>query len=566
VPALADLGPAFGIGCAIFCLLTVFWLRRLWVAGRYLLEWSEYRVETPPGGPVAAASSGGPVAGAPSGGPVAVCVLLPVLEETRRLEACVRRLLELGKDHPDYTVAIVTTGAEFERHERTTAHLVSLVRAARSAAEVRRLTSSFVPGSADPGSTEDLSAGPDLIRRREVAEDLILRRPTTVELARSLADRFPQVRVYHKAGSVGHLAHQLNAGVRAHLASVGAAEVLFAAYNADSRPDPRTLAWVLARCRGPARSGPAQSGPAQGDLPVVFQQYGLYLGNYFALLQRPWPARAVLTAAGLWQTRWSIGFEIFSALRQFPGGGRAVRAGRFMPRRRPILNYCIGHGLFFTHGTYLSFGGFSERTYSEDAMFGLEASYHGVPIVPVPLFESADSPETVRSLYIQKSTWFWGPLQAFRYAALMGETGQVGPGWRSRWRLTCLTLRLFEHAIIWVAGPTLAAALLGYALIARDPLRLALFIGVAELYLILPNLVALAICRRVAPEAVAQVDPGARGRILATETLRQLVGAPVAYALHGLSAYRTLARALRSWVTGVPAPKERTPLRGQAPP
>ncbi len=561
MPALVDLGPAFGIGCAIFCLLTVFWLRRLWVAGRYLLEWVEYRAETPPGGPVGAASSGGPVAAASSGGPVAVCVLLPVLEETRRLEACVRRLLELGKDHPDYTVAIVTTDAEFERHERTTAHLVSLVRAARSAAEVRRLTSSFVPESADPGSAEDLSAAPDLSRCREVAEGLIRRRPTTVELARSLADRFPRVRVYHKAGTAGHMAHQLNAGVRAHLASVGAAEVLFAVYNADSRPDPRTLAWVLARCRGPARSGaaqsgPAQSGPAQRDLPLVFQQYGLYLGNYSALLQRPWPARAVLTAAGLWQTRWSIGFEIFNALRQFPGGGRAVRAGRFMPGRRPILNYCIGHGLFFTHGTYLSFGGFSERTYSEDAMFGLEASYHGVPIVPVPLFESADSPETVRSLYIQKSTWFWGPLQAFRHAGLMGEAGQVGPGWRSRWRLRWLTLRLFEHAVVWVAGPTLVAALLGSALIARDPLRLALSIGVAELYLILPNLVALAICRRVAPEAVAQVDPGAR----------QLVGAPVAYALHGLSAYRTLARALRSWVTGVPAPKERTPLRGQAPP
>ena len=542
MPALADLGSAFGIGCAIFCLLTVSWLRRLWVAGRYLLEWAEYRAETPLGGPVAAASSDGPVAAASSGGPVAVCVLLPVLEETRRLEACVRRLLELGQDHPDYTVAIVTTDAEFERHERTTAHLVSLARAA-----------------------------PDLSGRREVAEDLIRRRPTTVDMARSLADRFPRVRVYHKAGTVGHMAHQLNAGVRAHLASVGAAEVLFAVYNADSRPDPRTLAWVLARCRGPARSDPARSDPVrsdpvQRDVPPVFQQYGLYLGNYSALLQRPWPVEAVLTAAGLWQTRWSIGFEIFNALRQFPGGGRAVKAGRFDPGRLPVLNYCIGHGLFFTHGTYLALGGFSERTYSEDAMFGLEASHHGVPIVPVPLFESADSPETVRSLYIQKSTWFWGPLQAFRYAGLMGEAGQVGPGWRSRWRLRWLTLRLFAHAVIWVAGPTLGAALLAYALITRDPLRLALSIGVTELYLILPNLVALAICRRVAPEIVAQVDPGARGGLLVAATLRQLVGAPVAYALHGLSAYRTLARALRSWVTGVPAPKERTPLRGQAPP
>jgi cellulose synthase/poly-beta-1,6-N-acetylglucosamine synthase-like glycosyltransferase len=571
-----DLRTAFLVaGCAVFALLTGLWLWRLGVAGRYLLEWADYGA----GAPVATAPAG-EAAGAPGSQrhgpgvrPPAVCILVPVLEETGRLESCVRALLEMGRDLPDYTVAIITTEAEFARHERTTANLLNLVRSARSIEEVGRLMVCGLPPAAEVADPAPSALPADLQSYRAVALEILGRRPTTIDLAQALAERFPRVRVYHKAGPGGHMAHQLNSGLRAHLASTGSAEIVFGLYNADSRPDPRTLAWVLERWGAPfegAFGGLPFEGAFGGGLRL-FQQYGLYLANQAAILRTArLPARAVLSAAGAWQTRWSLGFEIFNALRQFPGRGRAVRAGRFRLGRLPVLNYCIGHGLFFAGETYERLGGFSEETYNEDAMFGLAACHQGLPIVPVPFLEASDSPESLRSLYIQKSTWFWGPLQAFRYRELIlreqareahsprrASSGGARAGSLDL-RLTWLTIQLFEHAIAWMAGPTLMAVLLGLALCARDPLHLALVAGAVGSYLVLPNLVALAICRRAVPEVVVGLDLG-------SEALRQVLGAPVVYALHGLSAYRTLGRALRSWALGLPAPKERTPLKGQAP-
>ena len=311
--------------------------------------------------------------------------------------------------------------------------------------------------------------------------------------------------------------------------------VLFALYNADSWPHDRTFPWVLAQFNAlRARSGKTP----------IFQQYGLYLKNRNQMSRASWLTGGILLSAAFWQTRWSIGFEIFNNLRQFAG----MRPDNPM-KGRPVLNYCIGHGLFFGYQVFEEFGGFSERTHNEDAMFGLQASFRRVPIIPIPFLELADSAETVRALYIQKSTWFWGPLQAFRYVSLIRQDlpGAKEEGLTLFW----LACRLFEHALLWIGGPTLMYTLLALAVLCGRPLDLAIWAVVALTYLALPNWIAVAWC-----------GPGYDLAGEWTAGLRPAVGSLISYFLHGASAYRSLWRAMRS-AKGELLAKERTPLKGQ---
>ena len=218
----------------------------------------------------------------------------------------------------------------------------------------------------------------------------IVKNPNTIDVVRELSEKYPILHVHYPKLD-GKMAHQLNFAMKQLLKNPFAENALFAVYNADSKPHPKTFDWVLSQ----------QSKKST----QVFQQYGDYRKNVMAFSGF---SGFILTAASAWQTRWSIGFEMFNALKQklFRNKLRAQKGRVLYP-----LNYCIGHGLFFTKNIFVKLHGFNEYAHNEDAIFGLELSYLAEPIAPIPYFDLSDTPSTVGSLFIQKSNWFFGPLQ-----------------------------------------------------------------------------------------------------------------------------------------------------------
>ena len=92
------------------------------------------------------------------------------------------------------------------------------------------------------------------------------------------------------------------------------------------------------------------------------------------------------------------------------------------------MNYCIGHGLFFSKDVYDLIGGFEEKSLNEDAIFGLKACFKNIQIIPVPWLEQADSLDSVISLFRPKITWIYGPGQAFEYRRLIKDGEKIGKG------------------------------------------------------------------------------------------------------------------------------------------
>jgi cellulose synthase/poly-beta-1,6-N-acetylglucosamine synthase-like glycosyltransferase len=352
----------------------------------------------------------------------------------------------------------------------------------------------------------------------------------TIAVAKRMADGNRNFLHLHFPGRDGKMAHQLNYAVRRLIENGLIGEkTLIGIYNADSRPEPETIAWVGYQL---------ESGPYR-----VFQQYGLYTGNLSNLERLP--NRSVLVAAALWQTRWSLGFEIFNALKQ-------RRFCRQSDRRlNNPFNYCIGHGLFVTKDIFLKTGGFNESFHNEDAFLGLQLCDMGETIVPVPYFDISESPDSVGALYKQKANWFLGPLQAFSYANNIWP--RSSPALFRKIRLLALSGKLFSHALFWIAGPTLMVFVIVVSLAKLNATLLLSAVAASFAFLIVPGYLAYALTRDFCPAHRNIKDRAILG-LLAK-------GVTICYLLHGASAYKGLVKYARFLIGRTNMEKEKTEMK-----
>lgn len=350
---------------------------------------------------------------------------------------------------------------------------------------------------------------------------------STIDVADTLESTFPGTRTIHYPNRQGTMAHQLNYAIQKLQHEGIPNDVLLAFYNADSRPDPRTLQWVINH--------------AEKDSLQVFQQFGSYTNNFKSLLCQRWSW--ILAAAALWQTRWSLGFEISHALIQQWCASSPSRSWMYS------YTYCIGHGLWMTPDVLPIVGGFSEQTHNEDAILGLALSEHSIPTKPIPYFEEADTPDSIRGLLHQQTSWFFGPLQFWQYYQTLAEQTP------SRFRLFIHTMQLASHAVYWIAGPTFFGYFLAVALILHTAHSLFWLLFVLFLFFGIPNLITL------------YSIPSSQRPALSLTRLAgvSLFGSPVFYLLHGLSAYVGLFLWLRLQIIHSSFTKTKTPMRADIP-
>jgi cellulose synthase/poly-beta-1,6-N-acetylglucosamine synthase-like glycosyltransferase len=319
---------------------------------------------------------------------------------------------------------------------------------------------------------------------------------STLSIVENIAEQSSTISHTHYPGTQGVMAHQLNFAIK----TIPATD-LIAIYNADSRPEIETFQWVLDRI---------EVGEQQ-----IFQQYGIYIKNLKYLKSR-FSAR-ILIANAYWQCRWALGFEFYRA-------HSTINKHRWPNILKPF-NYCIGHGLFVT-SSLINELKFSEDTTNEDAVLGIQIANKNLSPIPIPYFDLSESPDSLKSIYIQKTNWFQGPYQAPIYYKKLKK--------RSNNTITLLVncIKLFSHAVYWITGPLSLAVCFTLGIIASVLISpffiVTIFAPLA--FLVLPALATEVIMRHF------RLSTDGFGLFKLLVSL--IVGSIPAYIIHGMAGVR----------------------------
>jgi hypothetical protein len=214
--------------------------------------------------------------------------------------------------------------------------------------------------------------------------------------------------------------------------------VFVGTYDADSSPDPRTLAYIAERVR------------ADPDLKAI-QQVPLYFQN----IRDPGSVRELyLMARPVHNALFALTVEVPSMRRQ----PRVFAAPRRSLRRifGGWLSHGLGHGQFFRLDVLSDFGGF--RPPSCDTQLGHALAFCGVPIHPHPMLDVGETPESVTVLTRQGVVWF-NSMNTFWQTKRFVERR---PDYH-RAAAWPLMLRLVHSNLAWALYPPLFLLALVYA-------------------------------------------------------------------------------------------------------
>lgn len=454
-----------------------------------------------------------------------IFIIIPVLDEVSRLEPTVNYFLD---SFNNIKLVLVTTESEFLVYKsKTNEHINRLNKFVlkRNINKIKSFLETVTKQTFIINPTDNLH---QILNK---AKQVIENRFNTIDIVKQLKKKNRDILWYHYPYRNGKMAHQLNYAINKIISENGE-DHLFAIYNADSSPHKNTITWILSYLN-------------EHPGIEVFQQYGDYFKN---VNQFKRISGGLLLSAASWQVRWSLGFEIANAIKQFKFLNR-IQKKSFKSFNYP-LNYCIGHGLFFTKNVFLNLNGFNEKTHNEDAIFGLELSYLQKIIMPVPYFDETDTPDTISGLFRQKINWFFGPLQAFEYFNIIKNR-------RKRFeivntvRLFILTIKLFSHALRWLLGPILFVFAALFVILNFKFLYLTIFWIEVFLLLVLPNYVSWLIINKN-KNCVST-------RKLKTFLTLTTFSLPF-YILHGLAGYNALIKYLLSKIFNIELKKEKTEM------
>lgn len=442
---------------------------------------------------------------------IAIFVLIPVLREQHQLEDAVDHFIRVA-DGSSANICIVFITTEREDADRDDAF-----------AQCQDI---FEKLSSDTNTVEEIVRRYPGLGPRSLVIPILEKRYHSVDELRAALQQIPTsrqviereirrveavgkkglVRVIHYpyANQDSVMAHQVNYGVR-YLFEVSDGAIIpdqtyVALYNADSRPDLRTLNIVCELAN-------------QEPSLVIAQQYSLYTArNHHPLL----------TAAAIWQTRWSLAVELRRALKQTVQTEQ--EAAGWMGALKWPFAYPVGHGLFVRLDFLVRSNYLPQTVSNEDQCLGYLLAIQKIRLIPVPVFDHSLVPPDIYQLSRQQSSWFLGPASAFEYVGLARQRkikqalefqGQV------------FALKVLFDAFAWVAGPLAFAAILAWAALSLD-WRASSLCALYVIYLVVPS---------IAPAAMIKDKQllSFRKVVLAIAMM------PTFYLIHGLSPLRSIS-------------------------
>ncbi len=274
---------------------------------------------------------------------------------------------------------------------------------------------------------------------------------TTYEILKDLIKNESNMFVYNYSENKGVMAHQVNYAIKIISENRNKNQkILIGIYNADSEINTKAIKYVLEKEK-----------KRQKDEAICYQQYSWYR------IDRNSRLRSIMSSASLWQTRWSLTFEITRVKQQ-------QLLNRFYKKKNNLkliksineliymifekMNYVIGHGFYMDMDLLQKIGNLPEDTINEDAFLGYIINNENIEIDVIPYLEKADfAPKT--SIYVkQQTTWVNGPIYAFQYFKLYLKRRTLNI--KEKIRAFVLSIKLFLHFIYWIISPYLLLIIL----------------------------------------------------------------------------------------------------------
>jgi len=140
----------------------------------------------------------------------------------------------------------------------------------------------------------------------------------------------------------------------------------------------------------------------------VIQQSALFLSNFYNLGDSI--EGSFLKSIALLQTRWTLAHELPRILIQLKSNAECA--------------HIVGHGLIIKLSVMKKVGYFPTNYVNEDLPFGYILKLNGYKIYPFPQLENAQSPTSIKSMFTQYTTWFYG---AFHYPKYMANAFKEYP-------------------------------------------------------------------------------------------------------------------------------------------
>lgn len=355
-----------------------------------------------------------------------IIILLPVLREQKLISETLQALARLKYSHARLRIFVITTEKERVQREQARASLASLAKDIIS----RQFSPSFLAKKYlgvlpedtlrktltlawDKGSEADIHAF--LLAFFDIF-------PTTMDIVDNDTKKLnkpgetPLFIHLHYPETNGYMNQQLAFALQqlpSHftLPESGKTRTYLAIYNADSRPHADSLLSVINLCR--------KFSIQHTSFPPAIQQSAVFLENIGELGSNM--AGLLLQAAAVLQTRWVLAHEIPRLHRQ-NRSALQFQVGKLSPLPRLFgseFALCVGHGFFLRYDLAESLDLFSMSTICDDLLWSLRLCIEHLPVLPLPLLESAESPTTLKALLIQKKSWFLGYTEYLRYRQLV---------------------------------------------------------------------------------------------------------------------------------------------------
>lgn len=166
-------------------------------------------------------------------------------------------------------------------------------------------------------------------------------------------------------------------------------------YDADSRPDPKTLDCLSRLLDSRSVNG--------RPCPAVVQQVSSYCEKS-EKLRGIWGCMALADA--LSQTKWALGFE-------YPLYKLYSWCCRRQKRVRPLI-YCIGHGCFVRVSFLEKIGGFPEYNQNDDLSLGYLVSVLGEEATALPALDFCEISPDQRTTIKQYRGWYSGSARYYQ--------------------------------------------------------------------------------------------------------------------------------------------------------
>lgn len=376
-------------------------------------------------------------------------ILIPVLREQNIIEETLSRFANL---EGEYKLYFITTEREIdeERQNKTRLSLIILdvVEINNKIALVEKLIGIFSAFEVTK-VYEFFQANRSKKIRAKFLLELFDNRISTKRLLENLIDLLPQnlkirINIIHYPDIKGVMAHQLNYAIDTIIKSkvTNNNRDYFLIYNADSNISSDIVSKFTDYI-------------FNNNKPHVILQSALFLANY-----NNWGSglrSGFLRSIALLQSRWTLAHEIPRIRSTQTKFGNLLEGA-----------HVVGHGLCISAEALSSVGGFPERFTNEDLPLGYLLRLKGYKILSLPLLENAESPTSIKNVFAQYTTWFYGLLsypEYIKYTFKNQSTNKIKAlFWGMRYILRGITW--FLLSLVWLY-------ILFYPLLMLKPIELA---------------------------------------------------------------------------------------------